>query len=415
MFMKHLNRQINHWLYAAERLAEIKNLASETAWNGLQVNTQNIIKNYLEKNIITLVAKGKHLQKQIINSTNNRLLQQEMQKAIYRYKNDYSRIETTIHFYTDAINTRTQQSVAEILSGCDELCRLCMEKFLIPQSKSVPPTITYLDKGLGAAIMKAGLKLWDGSTSPVALIKITFHNLLRPTALLHESGHQIAHMLGWNKELSTTLYNALGKKNIQVAKAFSSWSSEIAADAIALCTTGYASAAALHDVVDGEGEAVFSYNEMDPHPIAYLRVLLNCTMCEYLFGDGAWQELAKDWMEKHPLKNASEEANKIIEDALPLLGVIATTILQTKQLAFGNKSIAEYVDVSLVHPKQLSTIEQKLKADPILKPKQFGLQYVALTGFKIATGVYPIKEELNKMESFLQSISKTNKQYYSLN
>lgn len=413
--MKHLQRQINHWLYAAERLADIKNLASTTAWNGLETHTQEIITSFLEKNIVTLVTKGKHLKKQIENLDDNKQLATEMQKAIYRYKNDYSRIETTIHFYTDAINTRTQKTVADMLKGCDELCRLCITKFLSPQGKPIPPTITYLDKGLGAAIMKAGLKLWDGSTSPVALIKITFHNLLRPTALLHESGHQIAHMLGWNRELASTLYDGLKDKNIAVAKAFSSWSSEIAADAIALCTTGFAAVAALNDVVDGEGEIVFSYNEMDPHPISYLRVMLNCTMCECLFGNGAWQVLAKHWMEIHPLKNAGKDAKTIIEQALPLLGHLANLILKAKQKAFAGKSIAEYIDVTLVHPKALAVVEQKLIADPITKPKDFGLQYVALTGFKIATGVYPIKEELSKMETFLQNISKNNNQFYSLN
>ena len=46
-----------------------------------------------------------------------------------------------------------------------------------------PPVLTYIDKGLGASILRAGSRLWDGGTiSPAAAIKITRHNLYRPTA-----------------------------------------------------------------------------------------------------------------------------------------------------------------------------------------------------------------------------------------
>ncbi len=52
--------------------------------------------------------------------------------------------------------------------------------------KPTPVVLTYLKGGVGAAILKAGLRLWDRtSISPVAAIKITRHNLYRPTALIH--------------------------------------------------------------------------------------------------------------------------------------------------------------------------------------------------------------------------------------
>ena len=39
-----------------------------------------------------------------------------------------------------------------------------MAPLLQPMGKSVPPVLTYIDKGLGASILKAGLRLWDGQT-----------------------------------------------------------------------------------------------------------------------------------------------------------------------------------------------------------------------------------------------------------
>src|SRR5204863_1574422 len=76
--------------------------------------------------------------------------------------------------------------------------------------KTAPVALTYLDKGLGASILKAGLRLWDGGDAcPVAVIKVTRHNLLRPTALIHEAGHQVAHICNWNAELATALARGL--------------------------------------------------------------------------------------------------------------------------------------------------------------------------------------------------------------
>jgi hypothetical protein len=412
--MKTLHRQIIHWLHAAERLSDIESMASEIAWQGLELNTQHLIKNYLSKNISHLVLKGKHLEKQL-KDANSIELQFQLRKALLRYKTDYTRIETTIYFYTDAINTRTKKDIACMLAGCDALCKLCFEDFLKPLHKPVPTVITYVDKGLGAAIMKAGLRLWDGSISPAALIKITYHNLLRPTAVLHECGHQIAHILGWNKELATSLFDGLKEKDKAVAKTFSNWSSEIAADAVALCTTGFAAVAALHDVVDGEGEAVFMYDENDPHPIAYLRVMLNCAMCTLLFGNGPWQQMEVQWKHNHPLSNAGKEAHAVIIKALPLLPSIAKVIINTKQMAFAGKSICTLINTNKINPVQLGKIEEQMISEPANKPAQFGLQYVALSGYKIGTGLCNVKVELEKMQSFLIEINRIQKIKYSLN
>ena len=47
---------------------------------------------------------------------------------------------------------------------CDVLARLSMERVLVPLKREVPPVLTYVDKGLGASILRAGLRLWDGGS-----------------------------------------------------------------------------------------------------------------------------------------------------------------------------------------------------------------------------------------------------------
>lgn len=412
--MHTLKRQLAHWLYAAESLAHVENMASDDAWKGLHDTTAVIMKQYLQNNISHLVNKGKKLQDQLIHINTNEVRGQ-LRKAILRYKADYLKIETTIHFYTDAINTRTNSQTALILKGCDVLCNECLHLFLTPLNKLLPAVISYLDKGAGAAIMKAGLRLWDGSLSPAALIKITFHNLRQPTALLHECGHQIAHVLHWNKELSKTLFTNLEYKDKAVAKAFSNWSSEIAADAIALVTTGFAAVAALHDVVDGEGGMVFHYDANDPHPISYLRVLLNCAFCNCLFGKGSWDDMTLQWKQNHPLTDCDEGTRKLIIKATTYLPLIAEVILKQPQIAFGNKAISSLINISKVAPITLGKLNDAYVQNPNYVQNCTALQMVALTGYRVGIGIGNVKTDLKNMQNYLIKIGNQNIQHYSLN
>jgi hypothetical protein len=142
-------------------------------------------------------------------------------------------IETALDLYGDALNSRTTPRLAGLLRACDALALRSPEAVLVPFRRDVPPVLTYVDKGLGASIFRTRLRLVDGGPlSAVAALKITRQNLYRPTALIHETGHQAAHVLGWNDELTRTIGHEL-------ASVWSGWSSEIAADTYAFAFTGY--------------------------------------------------------------------------------------------------------------------------------------------------------------------------------
>src|SRR5207302_9346775 len=110
------------------------------------------------------------------------------------------------------------------LKACDTLAYRSMSQILDQLGKPTPPALTYVDKGLGASILKAGLRLWDGGEAcPVAAIKIVRHNLLRPTALIHEAGHQVAHIAGWNNELAAVLLAGLSASSGELAVVWANW------------------------------------------------------------------------------------------------------------------------------------------------------------------------------------------------
>ena len=249
-----------------------------------------MLRQSLQKSIDNVKACADRVYAELDRATDDASLR-SLKRDVTTLRDQYLRAEETIHFYTVAVNSRTTANVAALLRACDIICVKSMRELLQPLGSPIPFVLTYIDKGVGASILKAGLRLWDGNVSSVAAIKVTQHNLFRPTAIIHETGHQVAHILGWNNELARELASGLASYSSVVGSASASWASEIAADAFAFVHTGYAAVAALHDVVSGTPSAVFAYHPDDPHPISYVRVMLGIEMCRQFYGAGPWDQL----------------------------------------------------------------------------------------------------------------------------
>jgi hypothetical protein len=178
--------------------------------------------------------------------------------------------------------------------------------------------------------------------------------------LIHEAGHQVAHILGWNEELRGFFAEELKTEPPAVAGAWLAWVSEISADAFAFVHTGYAAVAALHDVIAGEEAQVFSLPPGDPHPVAYLRVLLNVQMCRTCYGAGPWDDLEAAWREAYPLAVAPPAARDAIERSVPLLPRIVDMCLARPSRCFGNRPLVGMVDPSRVRPEALKEMATTL-------------------------------------------------------
>ncbi|NJK84582.1 MAG: hypothetical protein HC912_13145 [Saprospiraceae bacterium] len=210
----------------------------------------------------------------------------------------------------------------------------------------------------GASILKAGLRLWDDSISPVAVIKIAQHNLFRPTSAIHETGHQIAYMLNWNKELASAFRQELSPFSSVAAEEFQGWASEIAADAFAFVHTGYASIIALHDVVGGDPYQVVRYNLGDPHPVSYIRLLLGIEMCRQFFGYGPWEALESSWKKYYQVPPEGSHDASVIKACIPLLSKATEILLKRRFRAFGNRALIELIHPKRVRPEELYRLEQ---------------------------------------------------------
>jgi len=163
-------RQVAHWALAASRL-KLDDLASREAWGRLERYLGVSLRRHLtgvidrlhgDANVLTAMQRAAH----------SPTAMAEVRKLL-AFRKQYLRTETTLYFFADAINVRTNPQIAALLRACDTLAYRSMTQLLDQIGKTTPIALTYLYKGIGASILKAGLRLWDGGeVSPVAAIKI---------------------------------------------------------------------------------------------------------------------------------------------------------------------------------------------------------------------------------------------------
>lgn len=356
-FYATLNRQVNHWFQAALQLKDFERLASGIAWQGIDHSIANLIRNTLHKSILAVLNHAEQLRNRIESLPDTNNVPGSVFQDLLSLRTRYLKAEETIHFYTTAINSRTTPNMAALLRACDILCLRSMRALLDHLKMPSPYVLTYVEYGIGASILKANLRLWDGNVSSVAAVKVTRHNLFRPTAIIHETGHQVAHILNWNQELAAAFMGLPDNVPETAKAAFASWAGEIVADAFAFVHCGYASVAALHDVISGSPETVFAFHAHDPHPIGYIRVLMNIEMCRQFYGEGPWDDLQSAFTTNYKRSNA-QAADELIGMCTAVLPEMVRLTLKKPFRAFGNKPLTAIIDPAEVSPQSLLKLQE---------------------------------------------------------
>jgi hypothetical protein len=381
-----LRAQVAHWRAATVTLDDPGSFAPTEAWAGLE----QYLGLTLRQHLAGVVERLKHDAELLATELRSACDEAELERLHHRvvaFKRRYSQAEIVLDFYGDAVNTRTSPRLAALLTACDTLATRSMITVLRPLGCAIPPVLTYVDKGMGASILRAGLRLWDaGAISPVAAIKIVRHNLLFPTSLLHEAGHQVAHLTGWTDELAAAVERGLGGSS--AATTWAGWASEVTADVLAFAHTGYAAVAGLHEVVAGDARQVFRYPLGDPHPIPYLRVLFGVQMCRRMFGSGPWDDLGEVWTRSYPLSQADGSVRELIEQSLTDLPQLVEMCLLTPWRAFGGRALVALVDPIEVSPARLARLEaeaQRGQGRSNLWLWQECVRLLALAGSRAAT------------------------------
>jgi hypothetical protein len=352
-----LQSDVRHWRRASLGLGELEVAASAGAWAELESYLGRSVRASLTAQSARLTALADRLLFSLKAARTPDDLAR-VRSELLGLRRQYARAEAIVDFYGHAVSTRGNPTVAAILRGLDTLAVISMDQVLRPLGVQTPPVLTYLDKGLGASILRAGARLWDASLSPAAAIKVTRHNLWQPTSLVHETGHQVAHLVGWVPELRAALVRALEPHHALSAEVWASWTSEVAADVYAFSLLGYAPVPALATVVDGPTRHVFRMVPGDPHPVAALRVQLNVALCRSWYGAGPWDDLGARWLDRHQPAIAARDVAEVFAASMPLLPTIVDVCTRRPMRAFGGAPLS-----ALANPERVSTAELERLAE----------------------------------------------------
>ncbi|WP_372665986.1 hypothetical protein [Amycolatopsis kentuckyensis] len=348
--------ELAHWQLAVEALADLDTVAAPEAWQALEDYLQRRVRGRLSELVAVLVAEGKAARRMLGHGGDPGAVRQ----AVLKLRTRYLQVETILDFYGHAVNSRTNPALRAVLRGYDTLAGDSMAAVLTRLGLEPPPALVYLDHGLGASILRAGIRLWDHShPSPAAAIKLTRHNLAYPTALLHETGHQVAHLTGWTTELADALAARLAPRSAELAQAWRDWAGEIAGDVHAFAQAGWAPVAALANVVDGPTSAVYRDRFGDPHPFPFLRVMFNVELCRRWFGAGPWDDLAAAWHHRHPVDRAAGDPGALARASLPVLGDIVDVCTRRPMAAFGGEPLSAVLDPCRVSPAALESLARQ--------------------------------------------------------
>jgi hypothetical protein len=184
---RQLQAELAHWRHAIDGLADFDTVAAPAAWAALEEYVRLRLRAPMRSAVAALALEAAGLEAALAAGADPATARQRLLDLRKRF----FEVETILDFYGDAVGSRTNPQLGAVLRGLDTLAADSLDVILRPLGIEAPPAVVYLDKGMGAQILRAGVRLWDRSSlSPVAAIKMTRHNLDHPTSLLHEVGHQ---------------------------------------------------------------------------------------------------------------------------------------------------------------------------------------------------------------------------------
>jgi hypothetical protein len=382
-----LERQVAHWLAAARTFRDAEEFAALEAWRAVERDIGAPLRRQMHALVEDLIAVGETAQALIRAARTDPSRVRAAATAVQRFRRRYGQVDTTLDFLGDAVNSRTSPKLRAALANLDQLALASMAPVLERAGKPVPRALVYQDKGTGASILRAGVRLWvPGAVMPVAAIKIVRHNLYRPTSLFHETGHQVAHLTGWTPALRQCLAQALAD-DPELRAMWTPWASEIAADVYAFLHTGYASVAALYDVV-GDAEAILRWPVGDPHPIGWLRTLLGCAFSRLCFGaEGPWASLARAMEAHFPARAAEPVLQPLLKRSKAKMDTIAQACLSAPVPALKGRPMTDVLPSARVSPAALAELERAAGAALWTSAhwrRAEGIRIVALAGLREA-------------------------------
>jgi hypothetical protein len=224
----------------------------------------------------------------------------------------FNAVLTRVDVFADVLTQRSEHDTGVWLAGLDAAAA---DALALPGYYDPPPTVCYLDRGMGAAIRRARTRLPGGGDNPVAIVRIPRERMIGSgvaSSLFHEVGHQAAALLDLVASLRAVIADQPGA-GTGAWVYWERWVSEILADLWALARLGIGATLGLMAVVSLPRAFVFRIELDDPHPFPWIRVWLSCALGQALYPHPQWARTARLWEALYPLDPLPADKRRLID------------------------------------------------------------------------------------------------------
>jgi hypothetical protein len=269
--------------------------------------------------------------------------------------------------FIDVLTQRSESETGVWLSGLDVVSADALD--LPGGYYRAPPVITYLDRGIGAAIRRARTRLPGGAENPVAVVRVPRERMIShgiASSLIHEVGHQAAALLDLVNSLRPVLKGLqtnAGRSTI-AWQLWERWISEILADLWSVARIGVASTLGLMGVVGLPRPFMFRINVDDPHPAPWIRVKLSCAIGQALYPHPQWNRLSAIWDAYYPLSGLDQKRQELLTLLENHLPAFVSLLTNHRPASLRGRSLAEVLKVNERQPLRLQRLERIWRRSP---------------------------------------------------
>ena len=168
--------------------------------------------------------------------------------------------------------------------------------------------------------------------------------LTAPTALIHESGHQISRYFGVGTRgvKHQPLIKPFRQPRVKLQRFGPVGHRKLLRMRSRLFIPDMRRL--LHCTMSWRAGIIrfFSFCPCNPHPISYIRVLLGVEMCRQFFGTGPWDNLAYSWQHSHLFRLCRSYSTGNLTRFFITMPKISELVLSTPMQAFGGKALVDY-------------------------------------------------------------------------
>ena len=266
--------------------------------------------------------------------------------------------------YLDVLSQRKIPRLGRILAGCDIIAWDALNKDH-PALSIIEAPIVFCDRGFGASIIREGASFPGNIKNPLPLLQIPYSRLSSKhelTSIIHEAGHEAMTRLDLVRLLPSVIRSGLTALDVpnNIAELFGLWSSEIGPDFWTFCSSGIAQTSTIKEILSLPPSNVFQVSWLDPHPPAYLRVLLSFEWCRQQWGRGEWDDWEKEWDMLYPLDSASKGMRKILKVGKRCLPAVSKILFNTRYKVLNGRRLPDLFDMTKLDPTNIKKIVESM-------------------------------------------------------